>query len=752
MSNTSLIGKSIRRVDAFAKASGQHLYPSDFKADNMLHLKVLRAAHPHAEIVSIDTKATENLPGVARVLTASDISGTNAYGLVVPDQPVLCDKKVLHLGDAIAIVAAETEQQAREGCKLIQVEYKVLSPLVDPEKALDKNAPELHSTGNLCGEINLGHGDINQGFKEADQIFENTYQTGEQEHAFLETEAGGAYYDEQDVLTVIVGGQNPFNDHRQILPVLNLQADQVRVINPPVGGAFGGKEDINVQIFLALATYHTKRPCKMVLDREESIAYGVKRHPYQIKIKTGVTNDGTLMAADISILTDAGAYLALSTAVLGQAAEHSYGPYNFKNTQIRAKAVYTNNGNYSAFRGFGNPQAAFAIEQQMDIMSVALGMDKIAFRRKNIINSNTETGIGHGHKVTSDISLPQVLNAVEKGDIYQQYLNNEKQPMDRPPWKKRGIGISTIWQGYGIGAELNDNAAASIEIQENNRYCLTISCPELGQGNMTTLSQIAAEELNCGFEQIEVISGDTNGPNSGSSNASRTTAIVGSAIIGAVRELKKKMIELSGVSETEIEQLSLKKDEFELKGEKHSLADIVAKQGPVVGEYEFSPRQTDAIILGIPHYHFTYGAQVIQVEVDTLTGEIAVQDIESYLDAGKIINPIGAEGQSEGGIVQGLGYALHEKLIRKNGQVLNPRLSSYIIPSIQDIPPKIKTILLEEPEPLGPYGARGIAEATLTPVAPAILNAVYDAIGIRFTHIPLTPEMVLKALSQKKDS
>lgn len=751
MSNTSLIGKSIRRVDAFTKASGQHLYPSDFKADNMLYLKILRAAHPHAEIVSIDIKEAEELTGVARVLTAKDIPGANSYGLVISDQPVLCDKKVLHLGDAIAIVAAETEQQAHRGCELIQVKYRILDPLVDPEKALDEAAPALHTDGNLCTEIKLGHGDIERGFLESDQIFENTFQTGEQEHAFLETEAGGAYYDENDILTVLAGGQNPFNDHRQILPVLNLEDKQLRVLNPPVGGAFGGKEDISVQIYLALATYHTKRPCKLVLSREESIAYGTKRHPYRIRVKTGVTQTGLLKAADISILADSGAYLALTGAVLGQAIEHCCGPYNFPHTQIEAKAVYTNNGNSSAFRGFGNPQAAFAIEQQMDIMSEALKMDKIAFRRKNIIDSDTELGIGHGSKVPSCISLPQVLDAVEKGDLYQQHLNKKDDSIARP-WKKRGIGISTIWQGYGIGAGLNDNSAARIEIQENGRFRLTISCPDLGQGNMTTLSQIAAQELNCCFDQIDVTSGDTNGPNSGSSNASRTTCFAGSAIIGAVKELKNKIVTRCGKTVADVDQLQLKENEIQIKGETLSLIDFVTENGPISGEFEYSPHQTDAVTIGIPHYHYCYGAQAIQVEVDILTGEVTIEGIESYLDAGKVINPIGAEGQSEGGVVQGLGYALHEKLTRENGRVLNPRLSTYIIPSIQDIPLNIKTVLLEEPEPLGPYGARGIGEITLTPVAPAILNAVHDAIGIRFDRIPLTPEMILKALSAKKDS
>ncbi len=752
MSDNSLIGKPIRRVDAYSKASGQHLYPSDFTADNMLYLKILRAEHPHAEIVSINTQAARNLPGVVCVLTAADIPGVNEYGLVVPHQPVLCDKKVRHLGDAVAIVAAETEQLARQACDLIDVVYSVLPLLVDPEKALLPDAPKLHDDGNLCAELNLGHGDIDQGFSDADLVFENTYQTGAQEHAFLETEAGGAYYDQKGVLTVIAGGQNPFNDHRQIAPVLNLEDDRLRVINPPLGGAFGGKEDISVQIYLALATFHTKRPSKIVLNREESIACGTKRHPYRFAIKTGVTKEGLLTAAKISILADAGAYMALSGAVLGQTAEHCCGPYYFPYTDINARAVYTNNGNSSAFRGFGNPQAAFAIELQMDVMADALGMDRLAFRRKNVITPETETGIGGGHKVTSNLSINQVLDSVEKGTLFQQYQSREHQQSDKAPWIKTGIGFSTIWQGYGIGANLNDNAIARIELLESGRYHLIVSCPDLGQGNTTALAQIAANELNCRMDQIDITIGDSFGPNSGSSNASRTTCFVGAAVIGAVGELKHMICERVGVDPEKMDQMTMTEDGFVL-GEIQILREsFAAEQSLIFGEYEYSPRQTDAIVIGIPHFHYGYGAQAIKVEVDTLTGEITVQEIENYLDAGKIINPPAAEGQAEGGVVQGLGYALYENLMREEGTVMNPRLSTYIIPSIMDVPAKLQTIFLEEPEPLGPYGARGIGEITLTPVAPAVLNAVHDAIGVRFSSIPLTPELILNALEAKKDS
>jgi len=749
MNKTSLIGKPIQRLDAYAKAAGRHIYPSDFTAENMLHLKVLRAAHPHAEILSIDTAAARALPGVARVLTAVDIPGKNGYGLVVPHQPVLCDKKVRHLGDALALVAAETEEIASRACELIRVVYRVLPLLLDPETALLPDAPRLHDDGNLCAEITLGHGDVVQGFAEADIIIEKTYRTAAQEHAFLETEAGGAYYDENGVLTVVAGGQNPFNDHRQILPVLNISAEELRVLNPPVGGAFGGKEDISVQILLALAAYHTRRPCKLVYSREESISFGTKRHPCRFRIKTGVTREGALTAAEISILADAGAYVALSAAVLGQAAEHCCGPYDFAHTEIQARAVYTNNGNNSAFRGFGNPQAALAIELQMDALADAVGMDRLAFRRRNLITKETETGMGHGNRVTSNLTISRIFDAVEQGELYRQLRAGNYREPENPPWIKTGIGVATIWQGYGVGAGINDNATARVELLENGRYHLNISCPELGQGNTTALTQMAANELCCGMDRIDTTIGDTYGPNSGSSNASRTTAFVGSAVIGAVAELKEKLRDAARSEGKAVQRFEFTADGFLLDEQPVARETFAAAYGPVRGEFEYSPKQTEPIVIGIPHFHYGYGAQVIKVAVDTLTGEISVLEIENYLDAGKVVNPPCAEGQAEGGLVQGLGYALYENVIREGGRVMNPRLSTYIIPSIRDIPARLKTVLLEAAEPLGPYGARGIGEITLTPVAPALLNAVHDAIGIRFCNIPLTPEKTLEALRPK---
>jgi xanthine dehydrogenase molybdenum-binding subunit len=749
MNTTSPLGHPVVRVDAYAKASGAHRYPSDLVMDGMLWVQVLRAAHPHARIVSIDTSAAAALPGVACILTARDIPGTNTFGLIVHDQPVLCDERVRYMGDAVATVAAESDELARQARALIRVEYAVLPTLTDPLQALLPDAPQLHPNGNLCAELRLGHGDVALGFAQADHIVESSYQTGRQAHVFLETEAGVAYYDDAGLLTVCAGGQNPFKDRQQIARALGLPEAEVRVLHPMMGGAFGGKEDINVQIHLALVTQRTGRPCRLMLDRSESLMVGVKRHPFLVRYKTGVTSAGALTAAEVSILADTGAYTTLGPAVIGLAAEHCCGPYDFPHTSIEARAVFTNNGNASAFRGFGNPQVLVGLEQHMDMLAAAVGMDPIAFRRRNTLRPGQLAG--PGHSFAGSISLPRVLDAAERGELYAQ-REQLKVPPAIAPWKRRGVGLAAAWQGYGMGAGVPDAARVRIELQPDGRYHLRAGSPDMGQGSLTALLQIAAHELGCGVADFQASVGDSCGPDSGSSNASRTIFVVGSATASAAIDLRAKILAAAGRLRPDQAQPELDGQVVRIAGQAIPLAELAAEFGPLVGAGYFHPQQPDPLIIGVPHAAYSYSVQLALAEVDTLTGEIAVLRMENYLDAGRVINPSGAEGQAEGGMAQGLGYALFEDSLMDGGVVLNARMSSYIIPSLRDVPAQIKVVLLEEPEPLGPYGARGIAEIGLSPTAAAVLNAVYDAIGIRFQRIPLTPEMVLAALEQRGEA
>ncbi|KAA3663571.1 MAG: xanthine dehydrogenase family protein molybdopterin-binding subunit, partial [Chloroflexi bacterium] len=524
--NQSPVGHSVTKVDAFSKATGAHIYPSDVVHEGMLWAQVLRTPHPHARIRAIDTEAAQNLPGVVCILTAKDVPGENRFGLIVHDQPVLCDEIARWEGDALAVIAAETDEIARQAREMIHVDFEPLPVVTDLEQALLPNAPTLHLQGNLCTEIQGGNDDIGAGFDDADFVFESDYQTGRQEHAFLETEAGVAYYDEDGLLTLCVGGQNPFNDRRQIANALGLPEERIRVLHPMMGGAFGGKEDINIQIHLALVTYWTKRPCRLMLDREESLRTGVKRHPFKVRYKTGVKKDGTVTACEVTILADAGAYTSLSPAVLELATNHCCGPYNFPHTKITGKAIFTNNGNNSAFRGFGNPQVVVGIEQHMDMMANAVGMSPIEFRQRNAIRQGQKSGAGFN--VMGTVTLPRVLDSVQESDLWQQ---REQLTQTSSRWKKRGLGFAAIWQPFGLGAGLEQGAHTRIELQINGRYQAHISSPDLGGGIVTACLQLAAHELHCTVDDFDVVSGDSLSPKAGSSNASRATFVVGASIM-----------------------------------------------------------------------------------------------------------------------------------------------------------------------------------------------------------------------------
>jgi len=656
--------------------------------------------------------------------------------------PVLCKDKVRYEGDAVAIVAAESDEAAFHARDLIEVEYEPLPVVSDPCAAMQPDSPRVHDGGNLVDELHFGRGDLAAAFESANFVFENEYHTSRQAHAFLETEAGVAFYDEEGRLTVRVGGQYPQLDQTQIARALGLRNEDVRVIMPMPGGAFGGKEEITVQCYLALVTLLTKRSSRIMLDRDESFLAGTKRHPFHMRYKTACTAEGKLVAAEVELIADTGAYASLGPAVLALATEHCLGPYYFPSLKIDSYCVYTNNSFAGAFRGFGAPQVVIGIEQQMDMMARAVGMDPIEFRRRNGLQVGQQATLGN--VLDTESTLNQVLAAAEQGPVYGQrgelvQINNR--------WKKRGVGIAAAWQSVGLGAGIPDYAAVRVALDESGRYQLRVGNVDIGQGNATAFMQIAAHELGCRVDDIELVMGDTLlGPDSGPCNASRNIFVVGSATVNAARDLRQKIMDAAAHElQCEPDRLTLDGSAVVVKGSDHSLP--LTGLGPLLGQGHARMPEADQVSPGIPHKVFSYGAQVALVEVDLLTGEVDVLKLHSVIDAGKVINRQGVEAQSAGGIAQGLGYALLEDVLVEDGKMLNPRMSTYIIPSISDMPAEIETAILEYPEPEGPYGAKGIAEIVLTPAAAAILNAVYAATGERFTCVPLTPERVLGRLS-----
>jgi CO/xanthine dehydrogenase Mo-binding subunit len=692
--------------------------------------------------LAVDTSLAAQVDGVVAVFTARDVPGSNRVGTVFRDMPVLCEDKVRYVGDAVAIVAAESDEAAYRARELIRVEYEPLPVVSDPRAAMGPDAPRVHEGGNLVSQLHFGRGDLATAFDRAALVCENEYRTGRQAHAFLETEAGVAFYDEAGRLAVRVGGQSPHGNQPQIARALGLRDEAVRVITPMPGGAFGGKYDITVQGYLALVTLLTRRPCRLMLDRDESFLAGIKRHPFHMRYKTACTGRGQLLAAEVELIADTGAYASVGPAVLGLATEHCLGPYYFPTLKIDSYCVYTNNSLSGAFRGFGVPQVVFGIEQQMDMMARAIGMDPVDFRRRNGLRMGQPAALGN--RLDEAGSLDPVLEAAGSGPVYSQ---RETLVQAGDPWKRRGVGVAAAWQGVGFGAGIADEAVVQVALDEAGHYQLRTGSVDLGQGNATALVQIVAHELGCRPGDIEPVMGDTLlGLRSGPTVASRNIVVVGSATANAARDLRQKIL-AAAADELRISptRLTLRGDAVVVEDGDRSLG--LAGLGPLLGQGQAQMPEAAEMARGIPHKMFGYAAQVALVEVDVLTGAVEVLKVHSVIDAGKVINRQGVEAQSEGGIAQGLGFALYEDMLVQDGQILNPRLSTYIIPSISDVPVEIETTILEHPAATGSYGARGIGEITLAPTAAAILNGVYDATGERFTQIPLLSERVLERLS-----
>ncbi|MEJ3654067.1 molybdopterin cofactor-binding domain-containing protein [Actinomycetes bacterium KLBMP 9759] len=685
------------RGDVEAKLRGEHLYPSDLRPDGALWVAAVRAPHPHATITGVDTAAALAAPGVVAVLTARDVPGVNGFGLLRADQPVLCDIEVRFAGDVVAVVAAESRAQAYAARLLVHIAWEALPLVTDPAE------------GAVCGEVELGHGDLEAGFAAADVVVDYAYRTGRQEHAFIETEAGVSYIAPDGRLTVSAGSQNPHSDQRQICAALDLPAERVHVLNPMMGGAFGGKEDISVQILLALVTHHTGRSARFVLERAESLAFGMKRHPFDVRIRAGATTSGELTAFDVAMLADTGAYLTIGPAVLTLAAELAGGPYRYRSSRVVGKVVHTNNGNSSAFRGFGSPQIAAGHEQVIDMLALRLGIDPLELRRRNTLTRGDRAAAGftlaHDVELGGPLASASAVGLLTEADAWRTAA---------APGKRRGIGVAAAWQPFGLG-EYETGAEAWAERTAEGRWRISVSCPDLGQGNVDAFARIAAEVFGCAPTDVEVVHGDSDAPDAESTNASRTISVVGNAVAEASALLLEK----------------LRDHEEPLRVSHH---------------YQPKPPMSDTAGL-TPHASFTPSLLVVGLEVDVHTGEVDVRRMEHHIDPGRVIDATGVRGQSEGALVQGLGFALMEDTIVHEGNVLTDRFANYLVPTVLDAPAELRTLIISGgPDPSNPLGVRGVGEIGIAPVAPAIANALHDAIGERFAQFPVTPDAVLAAL------
>lgn len=735
----SEIGKSHPRIDALDKVLGRADYPGDIVMPDMLYMKILFAERPHAIVKSINTSDAEALDGVVLVLTSTDVP-VNEYGLQIPDQPVLCGPdsgkpfadRVRFVGDQVAAVIAETEQIAADACDLIEVVFEDLPLLLDPYESVQKGSMLIHpdKEDNVYQYLRIRKGDIDEGFTNADVIIESVYHTPVQEHAYLQPEAGVAYIDEQERVTVAAAGQWAHDEQKQIAHALGLERDQIRIIHPAIGGAFGGREDLSIQIVLALAVFRLReqgirRPVKIVWSREESIIGHHKRHAYHITTRWGATKEGKLTAAEVDILADGGAYMYTSNKVLTNAFIACTSVYDIPNIKVDARAVATNKVPGGAFRGFGGPQGAFAAESQMNKLAEKLGMDPIELRVMNAMDKESQTSV--------QTPLPGVANVAEvlERGAAESFWVKENGSWRKKPVKsveksdvlKRGFGYAGGIKNIGFSAGYQENSWATIELygkEEIEKVIVRQAAAEVGQGTHTAIVQMTAEAVGVPVEMVEIISADTGETNdSGSVSASRMTFMAGNSVFEAGLKALEKW--------TNEERPAIVTHQY--------LAPKTTSFDPETGE-------------SFPNIAYGYLAQAVELTVDTETGQISVEKIYSTHDVGKAINPEQLRGQIEGCVIQALGYVLTEDFIEEDGYVKTDKLSTYLIPTVQDVPSILEPIILETPDPNGPWGALGVAEMPFISLAPAITDAVHDATGVWFDEFPLTPERVLRGLGK----
>ncbi len=735
-----IIGKSYPRVDAKNKVTGRALFPGDINRPDQLYMKILFAGRPHCIVTRIDTSKAEELPGVLAVFTAKDVP-VNEYGLEQPDQPVLCGPgsnkayadHVRFVGDQVALVVAESEKIAKKGIELLEVEYQDLPVITDPLSAIGPDSILIHPDrdSNIFNHFKIRKGNSEAAFSKAFVIVESTYRTPVQEHAYLQPEAGLAYIDEKGRVTVEVAGQWTHEDREQIAHSLGIPEEKVRVIYPAIGGAFGGREDMSIQIVLALAAWRLNqrginRAVKIIWSREESIIGHHKRHAYIFNTKWAADKEGNLLGAEVEVVADGGAYIYTSPKVLGNATLMCTGPYEIPNVKVDSYAVYTNNIPGGAFRGFGAPQGAYIAENQMNKLAEKLGIDPVEIRMRNILKEGSLLSVGT--PLPKGVSISEVVEncAVEAGwkCVDGKWEKPEFERIaDGNALRKRGLGFTCGFKNIGFSFGYQENCTATVELygaEEIEHVIIRHSAAEVGQGVHTAIVQMVAEATGTKVDQIEWDFSDTaTSENAGSVSASRMTFMAGNSIRGAVVK-------------------ALEKWNNEDRPAKVTYQYLAPKTSPLDPETGYSK----------PNFAYGYVAQAVQLEVDLETGIIHILKVISTNDVGKAINPQQVVGQTEGAIVQATGYAILENFQQKNGYVMTPHLSTYLIPTVLDIPDHIETIILENPDPNGPWGARGMGEMPYIPFAPAITAAIHDATGVWFDDFPLTPERVVRGLER----
>ncbi|MEH7118291.1 xanthine dehydrogenase subunit D [Neobacillus vireti] len=741
------------RPDGPEKVTGRMKYLTDLTFPNMLYGRILRSTEPHAEIVSISVDEAEQLPGVRAVVTYKDVPGLNGFGLVFPDQPVLCEDRVRYVGDALAAVAADTKEIAEQALRLIRVEYMKLPVVDSPEKSLQPDAPLLHPGGNILHHPYFKKGDVETAFQTCAIVVEETYELPRQMHAYMETEGGVIVPEPDGKLTVYVGTQHGFKDRFQLARILDMPETDIRVVSSPMGGSFGGKDELNIQPYGALLALATKCPVKIHNSRQESVRAGLKRHPMKIKMKTGVDQAGNILAHKVKIIADTGAYATLGPAVLDFAVEHAPGPYIIPHIEIEGLSVFTNNGVAGEFRGFGGNQITFALEGQMDRLANKLNMDPVTFRLKNLRKADDPGPLGQ--KIAPTNGALDVLQAIEHSHAEKARRWKHK---NHDQWKVRGIGIALTMHGGGLGKDRLDPAGGRLSFTKEGKIEAAFGFEECGQGLLAVIETLLIKEFECTEKDIKIVIGDTAlVPVSGSSTASRSTSMVWQSLKRMKGSFRKQILELvqiiTGIS---ADQLRMgprgiwKVEEWEASGPLITFTDL-AHQMPagwsinVHTSFSF-PMSPDATVGG-SHYLYSFAAVIAFVEVDSLTGQVKVSVIDQAVAAGPVVSLLGYLGQIEGGGVMGLGYTLMEEAVMEKGIYLTDNFDNYFIPTICDVPFKTSVEAIEKLTDGDPFGPRGVGEIGTVAVAPAIARAIFDATGCWVNKLPVSPEFLLKSTS-----
>ncbi|MDY9920848.1 MAG: xanthine dehydrogenase family protein molybdopterin-binding subunit [Synergistota bacterium] len=755
------IGKDIPRVDAKDKVTGKATYIDDIKLHGMLYGKVLHSTEAHAIIRNIDVSAAKKIKGVIAIVTGQDIDFLG--GEALKDMPFLANKVVRYVGEPVVAVAANSEQIACEALSKIVIEYEKLPAALDIEDALNKVTiihPDLSNykhiaavktidNTNICNHYHIQHGDIEKGFSESDSIFEDEYYVHDVHHAQIEPYLAIAQVMPDGIMNVWTTNSSVHRLRKDLSDALRISENSLRIMTYYIGGSFGGKGGLKVEpLAIALAMKTEGLPVKVTYTREECFESTLSRHAVKIKIKTGVKNDGTIMSKKMSLYFDTGAYSEKGPTVCIQGTDAAPGPYRIPNVEVDGYCIYTNKSLAGAYRGYGCTQPVFANERQMDKIAQTLGIDPVSIRKRNILREGEQNALGHE---VFGVGIEECLNEVEK------VMNNEKVLIK--PDLEDGI---LHGRGYAVGWEPTKTPSGSgvyVTMNYDSSVIISLSSSEVGQGSRTVLSQIAAEALNLPMSSIRLSFPNTDiSPFDASTTASRTTFHMGTAIVRASEEiistLKKSAAEMLGVP---VEKLQVEMGKIFHEDDKErqlTYTDVIrftyGAGGNVCGKYFYYPAAKGAGIYGAPSIYWMFGAHAVDVYVDTKTGKIEVGTFAAANNVGKAINPATVKQQIEGSVVMGLSNSFYECIVRENGKILNPNFHDYKIATSMDIPSKIVPIIIEVPDPLGPYGAKGVGEPAIIPTHAAVTNAVADALGKDIHSSLLRPENILKIIGKIK--